>query len=642
MKRLSILSLFVFGLFSLLIMQFYKIQIVEGKKWGEAARRQHHLSVVEPCRRGLFYANATVKKGHPEENKSLVVDVPKYHLYADPEAIPDTLRGDVAQNITRILRLGSTEKTKLTTQLAKKSRSRKLVLWLSRQNYEALQAWWQPFAKSSKLPRNALFFVQDYKRSYPYGKMLGQVLHALREDKDPVTHQSIPTGGLELAFDSYLKGKEGRRIILRSPRHPLDTGEVIQAPEHGADVFLTINPYLQAIAEEEIEKATKNANAGRGWAIIMEPKTGEIWALAQYPFFEPASYRKYFSNPLLLNDTKVCAITDPYEPGSTFKPLTLIVALKANEELKRRGKPPLFSVQEKVPVSVGHFPGRGKPLKDLRLHYFLNMYMGLQKSSNIYMATMMRRVVEQLGETWYRNTLHDVFGMGEKTGIELPGESSGLLPMPGKKHPSGAPEWSKATPPSLAMGHNILVNSMQMVRAYGILANGGYDVKPTLIRKIVKDQKILKEHILPEPRRMIEPEMLREVVKAMRFVTQEGGSASRANIPGYTEAGKTGTTEKIVNGIYSKKDHISTFVGFAPAVNPQFVLLVAIDDPKFQYIPGVGRNQRAGTCSAPGFRDIGLRVLQYLGVPPDDPENKVWKKEVGELKELYQKWNGGK
>lgn len=639
MKRLSILSLFVFGLFSLLIMQFYKIQVVEGEKWKEAARRQHHLSVVEPCRRGLFYANSAIKKGHLEEDKALVVDVPKYHLYADPEAIPEAFHEEVAKNITRLLHLGETEKAKLGTQLAKKSRSRKLVMWLSRQNYETLLAWWQPFAKNTKIPRNALFFIQDYKRSYPYGKMLGQVLHALREDKDPVTKQSIPTGGLELAFDSYLKGKEGRRLIRRSPRHPLDTGEVIQAPEHGADVYLTINPYLQAIAEEEIEKATKNANARRGWAIIMEPKTGEIWALAQYPFFEPGSYKKYFAHP---EDTKVGAIIDPYEPGSTFKPFTLVVALKANEELKKRGKPPLFSIQEKVAVSVGHFPGRGKPLKDLRLHHYLNMYMGLQKSSNIYMAKMMQRVVEQLGETWYRNTLRDTFGMGEKTGIELPGESAGLLPTPGKKHPSGAPEWSKATPPSLAMGHNILVNSIQMVRAYGILANGGWDVKPTLIRKIVKDEKVIKEHALPEPKRLIEPEILSEVVKAMRFVTQEGGSAARGNIPGYTEAGKTGTTEKIVNGVYSKKDHISTFVGFAPAINPRFVLLVAIDDPKFQYIPGVGRNQRAGTCSAPGFRDIGIRVLQYLGVPPDDPDNKAWKKEVAELKNLYDQWNGGK
>ncbi len=642
-RQLVFVALFVFFLFALLIIQFYRIQIIEKEKWVKAAKKQHQLFVAEPFKRGLFYSNTQVKKGHPESPQPFVVDVPKFHLFADPQAIAEPFRKEIVGAVAYILRLKEEDSGKLRAQLEKKSRSRKLVMWLSRAQHEAVQKWWGSYAKKNKIPRNALFFVQDYKRSYPYGKLLGQVLHALRDDKDTATKESIPTGGLELTMNKYLKGKEGKRIILRSPRHPLDTGTVMIPPEDGADVYLTINHHLQAIAEEEIAKAVQNANAKTGWAVMMDPYTGEILALALYPSFEPAEYKKYFNNPKLEQNSKVPAITDPYEPGSIMKPLTLTLALKANQELKKRGKPPIFSPEEKVAIGIGHFPGRGKPLKDLRTHRFLNFELGLQKSSNVYMAKMVQRIIEALGEKWYRTALCEIFGFGEKTGIELAGESAGHVPVFGKVHPNGKLEWSKATPYSLAMGHNILANSLQMLRCYAILANGGYTVQPTLVRKIIKDGKLLLDHTSPDwvksQRQVLEPEIVAQVTRAMRYVMMPGGTAWRANIPGYTEAGKTGTSEKIVGGVYSKKNHISTLVGFAPAKNPKIVLLVAIDEPEWKYIPGVGKNQLGGVCCAPPFREIGLRTLQYLGEPEDDPENKDWKDNVAKLKELYEKWN---
>lgn len=642
-RQLVFIALFAFFLFALLIAQFYRIQIIERDKWVKAAKKQHQLVVAEPFKRGLFYSNTQIKKGHPESPQPLVADVPKFHLYADPEAIPAAYRREITSKISNILRLKEEDGGRLSQQLEKKSRSRKLIMWLSRGQYEALQKWWLPFAKKNKIPRNALFFIQDYKRSYPYGKLLGQVLHALRDDKDPITHESIPTGGLELALNKYLKGKEGKRIVIRSPRHPLDTGTVVVQPQNGADVYLTINHHLQAIAEEEIAKAVQTANAKSGWAVLMHPKTGEILALAQYPWFEPAEYKKYFNNSKLEQNTKVQAITDPYEPGSTMKPITIAIALKANQELKKRGKPPIFTPEEKIQIGIGHFPGRGKPLKDTHYHKCLNLKLGLQKSSNVYMARLVQRIVEALGEKWYRQALTDIMGFGEKTGIELPAESPGHVPVFGKVHPNGKLEWSKATPYSLAMGHNILVTSMQMLRCYAIFANGGYAVQPTLIRKIVKGDQVLLDRTggdwLKSARQVLEPEVVEEVATAMRFVTQTGGTAWRANIPGYTEAGKTGTTEKIVGGVYSKKNHISTFVGYAPANDPQIVLLIAIDEPEWKYIPGKGRNQMGGVCSAPAFSEIGRRTLHYLGVPEDDPDNKDWKDKVAQLKELYEKWN---
>lgn len=659
-KRLVWISLSTFLLFSLLIVQYYKVQIIEGDKWTKHALAQHQLAVVEPFKRGLFYSNNSVREGHPDKPQPFVIDIPKFHLYIDPEGIPFEARDLMAAKLSELLRLNDREVVKLRAQFDKKSRSRKLVMWLGRDTRDKIQEWWSPFARSYKMARNALFFVQDYKRSYPFGKLLGQVLHTVREERDMKTSQSIPTGGLELVFNNVLKGKEGKRLILRSPRHPLETGKVLYPPEHGADVFLTINHYLQAIAEEEICKAVKNANARAGWAVMMDPRTGEILALAQYPWFEPTQYRKYFNDPKLLEDTKVKALTDPYEPGSTMKPLTLALCLKANADLKKMGKKPIFSPQEKVATAVGRFPGRPKPLYDLRRHNYLNMYMAIQKSSNVYMAIMAYRAIEALGPEWYKNTLQDIFGFGKKTGIELPGESSGLVPTPGKNHPNGKPEWSGSTPCSLSFGHNILVNSLQMLRAYAIIANGGYDVEPTLVRKIIKQKadgtdEVLLDNTRPERvegfKRLLEPEIVEEMITAMKYVTKPGGSAARGDIYGYTEIGKTGTTEKIVSGHYSKKDHISTFIGFAPAKNPRFVLLVAVDDPEFKYVPGLGKNQHGGTCSAPAFCAIGTRTLQFLGVEPDDPygyppgdprrdpEKADWIKKVAELKILYETWN---
>lgn len=649
-KRLCVVALSVCFLFCLLIVQFFKIQIIEGDKWTRVAKRQHQLVVIEPFQRGLFYSNASIKKGHPEEAQPFVVDVPKFHLYIDPEAIPVQYRDELALALSKYLK---TDHQKVREQFYKKSRSRKLMMWLGRETRDPIQKWWFAYAKQRKIPRNALFFVQDYQRSYPFGKLLGQVLHTVREDRDEQTHQSIPTGGLEMVFNEQLQGKLGKRMILRSPRHPLDTGQVVSHPEHGADVYLTINHYLQAIAEEEICKAVTKANAKEGWAIMMDPKTGEILALAQYPWFDPSDYRTYFNDEKKKEFTRVKGITDPYEPGSVMKPITIAIALKANAELKKQGKKPIFSPDEKIATSPRSFPGRNKPIKDLRTHHYLNMYLGLQKSSNVYMSTLVRRIIDTMGEQWYRKTLQETFGFGEKTGIELPGESVGLLPTPGKMHPNGALEWSAPTPYSLAMGHNILASSLQMIRSYGVIANGGFEVRPTLVRKIVKNGETLLDHTQKkEPRRVLEPEVVAEVTKAMKFITKPGGSGTRAGIPGYSEAGKTGTSEKIVNGAYCKDIHISTFIGFAPAKDPRFVLLIAIDEPEKKYIPGLGKNQQAGTCAAPAFSEIGRRTLEYLGVEPDDPygypvgdpradpKKADWAKETQALQELYRLWNG--
>jgi cell division protein FtsI (penicillin-binding protein 3) len=248
--------------------------------------------------------------------------------------------------------------------------------------------------------------------------------------------------------------------------------------------------------------------------------------------------------------------------------------------------------------------------------------------------------------------LFEVFGFGQKTNIDLPAESTGLLPTPGKLHPNGKLEWSLPTPYSLAIGHNVLANSMQLARAYAIFANGGLAVQPHLIRKVVKDGKTLVDNTAYRASRpVLSPSIARRVVRSMKYVTKEGGSSKRADILGYTEAGKSGTAEKIIDGNYAKDHNISSFVGFAPAENPRFVLIVSLDDPERKVIPGVGKHQLGGVCSGPIFREIATKTLEYLGVTPDDPYGMApgdprrdpkradWMPEVQALRELYEQWN---
>ena len=647
-------------LFCLLIAQFFRLQVLEHERWKKRAESQHYFIVKEPFRRGTFYANTSVQHTHEGRKVAFAIDVPLYHLYADPKAIPPQVRQEIRENIIRLLSPPLKESMKMSQDLKRKCRSRRLVSWIAEQQKNLFLSWWRPFAKKHRLPSNALFFVTDFKRFHPMGRLLGQVLHTIQERRDDVTGKASPTGGLELSLNKYLEGSVGYRRLMRSPHNSLETGEVLKEPVHGADVELTINHCVQAIVEEELERGVKQHKAKGGIAVMVNPKTGEILALAQYPFFFPDQYQDYFNNISLAEHSKIQSITDAHEPGSPMKALTVSIALKANRLLKEQGKPPLFSLLEKIPTSSGAFAGRSKPLTDVHFHRFLNFYMAVQHSSNIYMATLAGRIVRAFGERWYREQLAQSFGLGAKTGLELVGESPGVLPHPGKVSAGGKLEWSKGTPYTLAIGYNVQVTSLQFARAMCVIANGGILPELTLVRKIFRTtdrgQEILVDNTSEERvqrfPRVFEQEDIAEVVKAMKFVTKAGGTAVKADVYGYTEAGKTGTSMKLVNGQYSNKAHFSSFVGFAPAKDPAFVLFVALDEPWVGFVPGLGLNHRGGTCAAPIFREMARRTLEFLGVPMDDPygfpsqdprgnlKKSDWYAETESLRQLYQQWNG--
>lgn len=660
LKRVVLVSLGIFFLLSLLVVQFFNIQIINGDRWSEVARKQHFFLVKDPFLRGTFWSNTDIRKGHPDKPQRLVLEIQKFHLYIDPMSIPERNRDEICRVVQEKIDMTPAEKLLLREQFEKKSRSRKVAMWLDPETKDLILSWWNNYSRRNKIPRNALYFVAEYKRSHPFGKLLGQVLHTVQAHRDEHTKQAYPTGGLELYYDSYLRGRQGERLLKRSPRHSFETGQVLQSPEDGADIYLTVNHYLQAIAEEELARGVQRCHAKGGWAVMMDPHSGEILALAQYPFFYPSRLNEYFNDVDQIENTKVKAVTDATEPGSVLKPFSALAALLANKELKERGERPLFDPAQKMPCSDSRFPGRSKPLKDVRLHKFMNLNMAMQKSSNIYFARLVETIINRLGAEWYRNVMEQTFGFGLRTNIELPSESPGLLPRIGKTHPNGALEWSTPTPFSLAIGHNLQLNSIQLLRAYSLLANGGYLVEPTIVRKIIKkysdgrEEKLL-DNTLPERianfRKLVDSELVKLVVTAMKYSTKPGGSGRRADVWGYTELGKTGTAHKIVNGAYSQTDYAASFIGFSPVNDPRFVLLVVMNEPEKRYIPGVGNNHHGSVSAAPVFKAIATRTLEYLGITPDDPHGYPfgdprfdpdladWLPQTKELQKLYDEWN---
>ncbi|MCB1149162.1 MAG: penicillin-binding protein 2 [Chlamydiia bacterium] len=631
------LSAVICGAFCLLIVKFFTLQVAENAKWKEVARRQHTFTTLEPAHRGAFFANGAVQKTHPERQVPLVVEVQKFHLHVDPASLPEPLHSSIAEGLRQVLGL---DEAAVLKELGRSGRDRKVAEWIDHRQKDAVMSWWTPFAREHHLARNALFFSGDFKREHPGGFLLGQVLHTVQKRRDEATGKAFPTGGLELAFNETLHARYGKKRYLRSPRNALEIGEVVEEPQKGEDVYLTINDVLQTICEEELEKGVKRANGKSGWAVMMHPETGEILALAQYPFYDLEEYSSYFNNPELIEQTKLHPLTDAFEPGSVMKPLAMVAALMANEELLRKGGKKLFDPEEKIASLDGTFPGRKKPITDVRPHKFLNMDMALQKSTNIYMGRVTDRVIQALGPEWYYKVWSDTFALSKKSGIELPGESEGLLPKPGRTYANGKLQWSVPTPYSLAIGYNLQINSFQLLRAWALLANRGALVYPTLL----KGKGVRKEQVVPYP-------IVDRVVEGMRYCSLPGGTSTRADVPGFTEVGKSGTSRKIVNGEYSRQKHVVSFIGFAPHDNPEFVLLVMIDEPEVKYIPGVGANNHGGAAAAPIFREIALRSLEYLGLPPNDPygypqgdprsdpSKAAWRAQSRRLQEKYKSWN---
>ncbi len=395
--------------------------------------------------------------------------------------------------------------------------------------------------------------------------------------------------GIERAFDDQLKGRQqavaGRRDAFGQTI--LSEGTVAQVALRGADVELTLDRHIQYAAEEALAEAVGEHRAKTGVALVLDPKTGEVLALASYPHF----------NPNNLRDTTVFqrtnrAVNAVFEPGSTLKMVTVAAALE-----ERTIAPHTVLDCENGRWSVGP-----NEIHDAD-HRFgtLTISEVIQKSSNICAA--------KIGFRLGRRSLHgwlERFGFGQKTGIELPGELRGLIRPPSA--------WSDIALANIAFGQGVSVTPIQLIQAAATIANGGIRVPPRLVRAVVGPDGRRIEAEPPAPKRVVSAATAAALAKMMVKVTEPDGTAHSAAIPGFRVAGKTGTAQKIdpVSRAYSHERFVSSFVGFVPADDPELVALILIDEPKGSIYGGV--------VAAPSWRKMAIAALTARGRRPEDPE----------------------
>ncbi len=359
--------------------------------------------------------------------------------------------------------------------------------------------------------------------------------------------------GMELALDSLLKGKAGSTTVMKDGRgRRFDSPDAPATPAvQGNGIVLTINEELQEIAERELADAVSRMGAEGGDVVVMNPADGEVLAMA--------SHR---SNP---RNTASTALTEPYEPGSTMKPF--IAALLLEHGLARE--------TDVVPTYNGHFTINGRAISDEHPYPQLALSDVIRYSSNIGIV----QFAERLQARDQYEGLRD-FGFGTPTGVSYPVEAAGTLRAPSK--------WSKQSANSLAMGYEVAVTPLQLVAAYVALANGGELLEPSLVKEVrAPDGTVLYRHQRRVVRRVVSQSVARRVRDMLLGVVEAGGTAKRADLGSFSLAGKTGTARRTVNGRYAAGDHIPTFVGLFPADNPQFVILVKIDNPKGDYMGGL-------------------------------------------------------
>lgn len=420
----------------------------------------------------------------------------------------------------------------------------------------------------------------SFKRTYPKNAMLANILGFTTIDRDRV----IAKSGLEKYFDRNMSSVAGKTVYERSRDGiPLSSGKISSRKGHdGYDLYLTIREPIQAILEEEIDQMMAATGAARGYAVMADPYTGDIIALAQRPTFNPND-RSTLKEITSRNPVAEMA----FEPGSIMKPFSIAGALDLG----------LVRPETRINCENGCWTYAGKALHDSHPLGVLSVTEVIQKSSNIGTA----KIALTLGEPRLKQILSS-FGFGQKSGAPLRPETVGSF----YRHPT------KISLTRYPIGQGISATPLQLVRAYCMLANGGYPVKLRFVDRIRHSDsgQIQKLPVVRGANLFRRPETSLEIVEMLKRVTQPGGTAPAAAIRGYFVAGKTGTAQKVINGVYSHSKHTASFVGFAPADHPRFVLLVTCDEPR-------SVTHYGGAVAGPYFSRIGERTLKYLRVPPD-------------------------
>lgn len=410
----------------------------------------------------------------------------------------------------------------------------------------------------------------DSRRTYPQGDMAGQVLGSVGAENEGLT-------GLEAGEESALRGTDGeRRIVADAKGEPIRL-ETAQEAENGEDVQLTLDPAIEAKTEEVLSEVGETYAPKGATAIVMDPRNSQILAMANWPPVDPSDLSSASSEDLINRATGFT-----YEPGSTFKAFTISAALEEKEVTPETS----FYLPSQL-----HVADRIIEDAEARPPVTLTVAQILAESSNVGAATIGLKLGSERFSRWINR-----FGFGRPTGVQFPAEEQGIVPK--------LDEYSGSTMGNLPIGQGLAVTPMQMMAGYQAIANGGILRRPQLVEK-VGDEEIEE----PKGRRVIDANVAAQVREMLEGVLAVGGTASEVSVPGYALAGKTGTAQVAENGTYSETKYVASFIGFAPARDPQLLVSVIVDQPQGDIY--------GGSVAAPAFGKIAAFALPYLGVPTE-------------------------
>src|SRR5437660_4986816 len=497
------------------------------------------------------------------QGRELARSIDTESFFADPREIPST--EDTARRIAAIT---GQDRAELTSRLSEAKESSKKFVWIVRR----LDI--QSASKLDQLNLDGIYSRKEPKRYYPNDSLAAHVLGFVGTDE-------IGLSGVEQYYNEKIRGEAGKVYLERDrERRAFESYEVQSHP--GQTVVLTIDQTIQYRTEQALSAAVERAHAKSGTAIVMDPRTGEILALANAPSFDPNQSQKYPAEARVNG-----ALQTIYEPGSTFK----IVAYSAAIE---KG---LVKPEDKIDCQMGQITVAGRLIHDHHPFGVLTIADALAQSSNVGAIKLGLLVGDESMYEYMK-----LLGFGSRTGIDLPGESPGLL--------RALNRWQPSSIGSIAIGQEVGVTALQMATAYSALANGGMLVKPHLVREMRSPEGAALFQVKPESRRALQPATTVALRGMFEGVTLHG-TARKAQLDGYSAAGKTGTAQKVdpKTHAYSATKFIGSFVGFAPVKNPAVVIIVVIDEPLGSY--------HGGDVAAPVFREIAEQILPELGVAPD-------------------------
>ena len=447
-------------------------------------------------------------------------------------------------------------------------------------------------ARVERLRLPGVFFESQTTRYYPHDALACHVLGFSNRE-------GVGSAGVEQRWDALLKGRPG---LVQSERdgnqREIYTRRSLElAAQEGADVYLTLDQNIQYFVEKALDAAMTNLQAEAGWAIVEDVRTGAILAMASRPAYDLNAFSKTTPEARLNR-----AVGVNFEPGSIFK--VGVVAAALNEGL--------VATNDVFDCENGMWFYAGRPLKDFHPYGLLDVTGILRKSSNIGAA----KIAVMLGEQRLHRYL-SAYGLGRPTGIEVPGEESGIL--------NPVEKWAKIDVTRIAMGHTVAVTALQMLNILCCIGNDGFLMKNHVVRKVVdKNGVVLLENKPEALARPITERTAALMRQMLSEVTREGGTGTRAAVAGYTVAGKTGSAEKIVDGHYVKNANMSSFMGLLPAERPEIGIIVVLDNPTD---PATGL-RTGGITAAPVFAQIAEPVARYLDIRPLDAAEMVYYQKI--------------